>query len=359
MENIGKLISGISLLAIGIFISYEAYVYMLKDIILVTGALIALVGVIVIISYVVDSSINKSNNRFQEYIKSSNFFNNSGVSKNDKPLKIRTEFDNYEEEYYDEDVLDDVYYNNNIEVEDTPNFGKTLEFSPNYDKPVKITRTPKKREKSLFGDDNYTFDTPQDKTDSIKKALSEETEPTSNLRPKIKEHRDIRIDVNDPEALPIPKGLNSYIIDDNQIITSQDAFDKLGSDIKKEVMLEIPSLNELSDRFLSHIPSIYSRVIIEDFDVSNISYMLLVASLLNQGVHIKTMDKVNTINLITDDSTALILSKGRKYSDVEYGAIYSDRNVLSEIRETFDKTWEIAKDLDENILLQYANQEGI
>ncbi len=39
--------------------------------------------------------------------------------------------------------------------------------------------------------------------------------------------------------------------------------------------------------FLSHVPTIYSRVIINDFDVSDMSYIILVSSLLKQGVQIK------------------------------------------------------------------------
>lgn len=376
MGNIGKLVSGIVLLIIGIFISYEAYINTLKDIILVVGIVIAIVGIITIISYVVDSSVSKSNDRFKEYIKkldkSSNSAFNSQHEINDRPLKIRREFDNYDAEYYGDDYQEtsEDYYSeesysqdnaNNVlevrDVEETSEFGNNLNFTPNYEKPIKITRAPKKRERSIFDNGVYSLDNTYDKSESIKRALNDETELNNDLRPQTTGARDIKIDVNNPESLPIPKLLNSYIVANNQIITSKDAFDQLGTDIKKEVMLEIPSLNDLSDRFLSHIPSIYSRVIIEDFDVSNISYMILVASLLKQGVHIKTMPKVNTINLITDDSQAMILSKGRGNNDVEYGAIYDDRNALSEIRATFEKTWEMAKDLDENILLKYMGQE--
>lgn len=361
--SIGKLVSGIILLIVGVLIAYEAYVYTLKDLILVVGVLIALVGIIIIISYVVDSSVSKSNDRFKEYVSkldnSSNFFN-SEPKKDDKPLKIRTEFDNYEEEYYG-DSYDESYFQNNEDVEEVNEFGESLDFAPYYKKPVKITRPPKKREKSLFAEDISNLETSSDKSNLIEQALNDvdavEDVPVHNTSNK--EQRNIKIDINDPESLPIPKSLNSYIVGTNQIVTSTDAFEQLGSDIKKEVMLEIPSLNDLSDRFLSYIPSIYSRVIIEEFDVSNISYMILIASLLKQGVHIKTIPKVNTINLITDDSQAMILSKGRKPDDIEYGAIYDDRNVLSEIRSTFERTWEIAEDLDENILLKYMGHEGV
>ena len=59
------------------------------------------------------------------------------------------------------------------------------------------------------------------------------------------------------------------------------------------------------------------------------------------------------LNLITDDSHAMIISEGK--DAVEYGAIYNDRNSISNIRADFEKTWNIASNLDENILMGAAN----
>ena len=165
--------------------------------------------------------------------------------------------------------------------------------------------------------------------------------------------RDIKIDVNHPESLPVPKSLNSYVLSDSGVLTSQEAFDNLAVNVNKEIMLEIPSLNDLSDRFLSHVPTIYSRVIINAIDVSDMSYMFLISSLLKQGVHIRTVPKVHTINLITDDSYAMIISEGK--DEMEYGAIYNDRISISNIRADFEKTWNIASSLDDNILLDNMN----
>ena len=79
------------------------------------------------------------------------------------------------------------------------------------------------------------------------------------------------------------------------------------------------------------------------------SYIFLKSSLLKQGVHIKTLPKVHTVNLITDDSHEMIISEGQ--NDVEYGAVYDDRSSISNIRADFEKTWNIASNLDENILM--------
>ena len=164
--------------------------------------------------------------------------------------------------------------------------------------------------------------------------------------------RDIKIDVNNPESLPVPKSLNSYILSDDGVLTSREAFESLAVNVNKEIMLEIPSLKDLSDRFLSHVPTIYSRVIINEFDVSDMSYMFLISSLLKQGVHIKTVPRVHAINLITDDSYAMIISEGK--DDMEYGAIYNDRNSISNIRADFEKTWNIASNLDDAVLMASA-----
>lgn len=45
----------------------------------------------------------------------------------------------------------------------------------------------------------------------------------------------------------------------------------------------------------------------------------------------------------------MIISEGR--NNMEYGAIYDDRNSISNIRADFEKTWSIASNLDEAVLL--------
>ena len=36
---------------------------------------------------------------------------------------------------------------------------------------------------------------------------------------------------------------------------------------------------------------------------------------------------------------------------MEYGAIYDDRNSISDIRSDFEKTWDIASSLDESVVM--------
>jgi hypothetical protein len=407
MGNTIKLVSGFVLFVIGILIAYETSVYNLLDILLIVGLIISIVGIILIISYFVDYNADRTTNMLKDFLTSEEFdspsFNRS--SNNDSTFNIkkpslninkpsfnkrerksqprslspRTEFNGYDDSGYDDLVLDDesgeydtsqfvrddyddyddVYSKTVLNVvpqqETDVDFDRQLDFTPRYSKPIKVTRAPKKRESDYFDSEIPQFSEENNKSDDIIRELAEEpiipehAEPEPAVVPEVTEPRDIKIDLNNPESLPVPSLLKSYVISDKGVVTSQEAFDELAINVNKEIMLEIPSLNDLSDRFLSHVPTIYSRVIIDEFDISDMSYMFLVSSLLKQGVHIKTVPKVHTVNLITDDSHAMIISEGE--NDFEYGAIYDDRSSISNIRANFEKTWNIASNLDENIIV--------
>ena len=384
-ENVGntlKLVSGFILFVIGVLIAYETAVYNLVDILFIVGFIITIVGIILIVSYFVDSNADRTTNAIKDFI-TSNEFNSSSLNRFEKksdnlkqPLHVRREFNEYDDSDYGELVLEDYegsssegHYGGSLEnnpkavlnvvraeERDDAALDRPLHFTPRYDKPLKVTRAPKRREEDYFTSDVPEFIVETDKSDEIKKALSQESpaeeivvEHQEPAAPEFNQPRDIKIDINDPESLPVPKSLQSYVIYDEGMVSSQDAFDKLAVNVNKEIMLEIPSLNDLSDRFLSHVPTIYSRVIIDEFDVSDMSYMFLISSLLKQGVHIRTVPKVHTVNLITDDSHAMIISDGP--NGVEYGAIYDDRKSISDIRSDFEKTWDIASVLDESIVM--------
>ena len=386
MGNTIKLVSGFILFVIGILIAYETSVYNLLDILLIVGLIISIVGLILIVSYFVEYNADRTTNMIKDFISSNNInapnFNKlERKSKDDKPrLRVQNQFNEYDDSDYNDLVLDDDYHEFDTsqyireDYEDNPkavftvvpqeeenvNFDKQLNFTPHYGKPLKVTRAPKRRQSDYFVEEIPRFQDENDKSDEIIKVLSEEPEvpivPEHNVvdtqtqvPPEVAENRDIKIDINNPESLPVPKSLKSYVITDTGLLSSQEAFDQLAVNVNKEIMLEIPSLNDLSDRFLSHVPTIYSRVIIDEFDVSDMSYMFLVSSLLKQGVHIKTVPKVHTVNLITDDSHAMIISDGP--DGMEYGAIYDDRNSISDIRSDFEKTWDIASSLDESVVM--------
>ena len=389
-ENVGntiKLVSGIILLVIGALIAYETMAYNLIDILLIVGLIIAIVGFILLVSYFVESNAERTTNKIKEFIESregngpsfGTFDRKSNKNSSNGPLKVRKEFNDYEDSEFKELEVDDIpssdgsYFNDDYEYDKSKavlnvapqkevevDFDKELDFTPHYGKPLKVTRAPKRRTEDYFAEEVPEFVVEStDKSNEIQRALAEDApalEPVRDIPAEVAPEmpaREIKIDVNNPESLPVPKSLNSYVISDQGVLTSSEAFENLAVHVNKEIMLEIPSLNDLSDRFLSHVPTIYSRVIINEFDVSDMSYMFLISSLLKQGVHIKTVPKVHSINLITDDSYAMIISEGK--DDMEYGAIYNDRNSISNIRADFEKTWNIASNLDENILMSAAN----
>ncbi|WP_458454343.1 hypothetical protein [Methanobrevibacter sp.] len=382
MGNTIKLVSGFILFVIGVLLAYETSVYNLIDILILVGIIIAIVGIILMVSYFVESNATRTTDMIKEFIESreANPSSFKGLERksnqNEGPLKVRRDYNEYDEQNYDELVLDDYQDLSTSEylgssLEDNPkavlnvvpqeesevNFDKQLDFTPHYGKPLKVTRSPKRRSLETVSEEIPEFIVePVSKNDEIQRALSQEepsVEPVLDTQSQVAA-RDIKIDINHPESLPVPKSLNSYVLSDNGVLTSQEAFENLAINVHKEIMLEIPSLNDLSDRFLSHVPTIYSRVIINEFDVSDMSYMFLISSLLKQGVHIKTVPKVHTINLITDDSYAMIISEGK--DNMEYGAIYNDRMSISNIRSDFEKTWNIASNLDDSILM--ANMNG-
>ena len=383
MGNTIKLVSGFILFVIGILIAYETSAYNLTGILLIVGLIISIVGIILMVSYFVEYNADRTTNMIKDFLNSNEGSGNTFSRFERKPenngasLRPQNDLNEYYDDDYRDLVLDDFeeYENDPFfrdDFEDNSktvlnvvpqeerdlNFDRQLDFTPRYEKPLKVTRAPKRRKDDYFTDEVPPFVVENDKSDEIIRVLAQEEpavvkEPPVEVKPpvvsEVTEPRDIKIDINNPESLPIPKLLKSYVISDKGLVTSQEAFDQLAINVNKEIMLEIPSLNDLSDRFLSHVPTIYSRVIIDEFDLSDMSYMFLISSLIKQGVHIKTVPKVHTVNLITDDSHAMIISEGQ--NDFEYGAIYDDRNSISNIRADFEKTWNIASNLDESVIL--------
>ena len=351
------------------------------DILIIVGSIISIIGVILIVSYFVDSNADRTTNILKEFLESNEINSPSfkGFERNENtsngPLRVRRDINDYGDREYEDLLRDDYpdlgadeYYDESYE--DNPkavlnvvrreesdfDFDKQLTFTPNYGKPLKVTRSPKKRQTEYIVEEIPPFVVENDKSDDIQRALLDDSNVIEEIIPVqneiIPENRDIKIDINNPESLPVPKSLRSYVVCGGNLITSQEAFDQLANGVNKEIMLEIPSLTELSDKFLSQVPTIYSRVIIDEFDVSDMSYMFLISSLLKQGVHIRTVPKVHTVNLITDDSYAMIISEGD--NDLEYGAVYNDRISISNIRANFERTWNIASNLDDNLLMSVA-----
>ncbi len=158
----------------------------------------------------------------------------------------------------------------------------------------------------------------------------------------------IQIDPNDPESLPIPKLLNSYVICDRGILTSQEAFEEVAKHSKEELLLQVQSINDLTDSFLSSLTNVKSRVIIQNEGLDDSNYKDLISSLMDKGVEIRTLSSIDSFNLISDDSYALLISNAVDEDSVEYGAVYNDEDSINNIKSLFESSWQLAKGMELN-----------
>ncbi|MCL2687159.1 MAG: hypothetical protein FWE58_01315 [Methanobrevibacter sp.] len=143
----------------------------------------------------------------------------------------------------------------------------------------------------------------------------------------------------------LSKFSESYIISSRDAMTSQEAFDNIANNAKKEICIEISSIKDIPTKFLSKLSSLNVKMIIEEFDVKDMAYVLLISSLLEQGIKIKTMESINNMNLIADDSNALIMTEKYFNEDYNIGAIFSDSKSISNIKVIFESVWEMASDI--------------
>ena len=283
--------------------------------------------------------------------------------------------DGYREEHgivygdYEEDTIEDLTADANGGVDDlgyiTPDLAIDVENLP---RPTSIASTNPIASKR---DANVNLSRPHKKSNigapKPKAKVEEIPRPVPKVRaPNVAEefavapvsgiagsHEDtITIDPNNPESIPIPKLLNSYVICEKGILTSQEAFEEVASHSKEEILLEAPTIKDMGDRFLSSLSKIKSRVIIEEFDLEDISYVLLLSSLIKKGVEIKTLASVDSFNLIGDTSHALLISNSLDQEDFEYGAVYDDEGSVKNIKVLFESSWNLANDLDINALVE-------
>lgn len=175
--------------------------------------------------------------------------------------------------------------------------------------------------------------------------LETSTPKETPIIPLVTQESPIQIDPNNPESLPIPKLLNSFVICEKGILTSKDAFEEVATHAKSEILLEASDIRDMGDVFLSALSKVNSRVIIQDFDTDDLPYVLLISSLLKSGIQIKTAPVIDAFNLIGDYSHALIISNDVE-ENVEYGAVFDDEEDVKAIKELFETSWNLAKDLD-------------
>lgn len=411
MANIVKIFGGLVLVAAGIIIIYESYVFHLIDIFTIFGIILFIIGTyLLILSFFERGNVSKlkdfqknlnneskgltldgnlknknniksKNNSLNKNIKKTGLSDSLGNSLTNNKLgsidtnKIKDKVKNTSKRKNSKSVLKPINPKSNEN-------NKKLRFTPNYEKPMKVTRRPQKKNKKVLMNDKNNHIQPDNenlntdgmkKSDAIVKALASDDfiRPVHNessytnlddninndninkIKDNINEIED-NFNINDNDINKIPfeddknssKFLRSYVICSKGTMNSKDAFEELAKHAKKEISLKIDSINDIDDdKFLSKLSSLDVRIIIKEFDIKNMSHVLLITSLLEQGVEIKTLPSIDTINLVADESNALIIYNNDSKNDLDVGAVYNDLKSISNIKSMFDKSWKIADDL--------------
>ena len=411
MANIVKIFGGLVLVAAGIIIIYESYVFHLIDIFTIFGIILFIIGTyLLILSFFERGNVSKlkdfqknlnneskglkldGNLKNKNNIKSKNNSLNKNIKKTGLSDSLGNSLTNNKLGSIDTNKIKDKVKNTSkrknpksvlkpINPKSNEN-NKKLRFTPNYEKPMKVTRRPQKKNKKVLMNDKNNHIQPDNenlntdgmkKSDAIVKALASDDfiRPVHNessytnlddninndninkIKDNINEIED-NFNINDNDINKIPfeddknssKFLRSYVICSKGTMNSKDAFEELAKHAKKEISLKIDSINDIDDdKFLSKLSSLDVRIIIKEFDIKNMSHVLLITSLLEQGVEIKTLPSIDTINLVADESNALIIYNNDSKNDLDVGAVYNDLKSISNIKSMFDKSWKIADDL--------------
>lgn len=307
------------------------------------------------------------------------------------PEHLTNKVDNF---YEDTNDASDVMSKAVLKVKPTKSnyTSKTYQFTPNYERPVKVTRRPAKKQSTGFdvskipesekaheideelvktndeamiynqnssnynvpnsdefievqhdlndNDEDYGVYNDFDLDDSeiygepfeLDNTVNDiESKPVSLSKPNKTNDDEIKIDPNNPESLPIPKLLKSYVISPEGRISTQEASEKLSAMAVNNILLITKSLNDMSHKFLDNLSNVYTRIIVEDFDSSDLSTALVISSLIGKNVEIRTMPVLDAINLVIDDSYALIVSDDETNKEFQYGAVYSDKKSISDM----------------------------
>lgn len=404
MANIVKIFGGLVLVAAGIIIIYESYVFHLIDIFTIFGIILFIIGTyLLILSFFERGNVSKlkdfqknlnneskgltldGNLKNKNNIKSKNNSLNKNIKKTGLSDSLGNSLTNNKLGSIDTNKIKDKVKNTSkrknpksvlkpINPKSNEN-NKKLRFTPNYEKPMKVTRRPQKKNKKVLMNDKNNHIQPDNEnlnTDGMKKsdAIVKALESDDFIRPVHNESSYTNLDdninndnineiednfnINDNDINKIPfeddknssKFLRSYVICSKGTMNSKDAFEELAKHAKKEISLKIDSINDIDDdKFLSKLSSLDVRIIIKEFDIKNMSHVLLITSLLEQGVEIKTLPSIDTINLVADESNALIIYNNDSKNDLDVGAVYNDLKSISNIKSMFDKSWKIADDL--------------
>jgi hypothetical protein len=136
-----------------------------------------------------------------------------------------------------------------------------------------------------------------------------------------------------------------HIFCEDKSLKFSETLERLSKKAKKEIFIEIPSLKSLSNEVLLILNYLGARIIIEKFDVKDISYSFIISSLLeNKNISIKIIDSVDSIIVVVDNDYALVLSE-LVSSGIGVGAVFTEEKEVNSIKDTFELLWEISKEL--------------
>ena len=416
MKSVEKLFLGILLAALGVFIIYQSFYYHLIEIFMIFGVILLIIGLYFLVLVFLDNYKDtkpkgiKSNDSTPDY----KTFSNATFNKNSKITKKGGK-----------KIADKV---KKVPNSKTPNellkkpaskaktTDKNLNFTPNYERPVKVSRKPLKKSdlidvsnapdiskipkvnkskeifEALASDD---FIVPEhnieDSDDFIKSENNVENDKTLNTESQKSEKPNFnltdssnnseiyneldKVAVNSEEdsvalsskedsvAINSEKDnvaensentvlfddLKSCVLTPDGVTSSKQAFEQMVNNAKDEILLETSSIKDIVKDFSSVFSGLNVKIIIQELDIKDMSIMFFVNSLLKQGVHIRVLPFINTTNLIVDEKNALIVSKNEVENEVEVGAVYNKIKDVLEVKDTFEKSWELATDFDLDI----------
>ncbi|MDR0911252.1 MAG: hypothetical protein LBM96_01455 [Methanobrevibacter sp.] len=238
---------------------------------------------------------------------------------------------------------------------------KELPLQPHYNRPVPIIRRPSKRKTSLPEVDKSqvhkklkTLQTNNNNiSDGLNKNVVNDTESKNeNILKKLQSNENKESIGNLTEFTPEKLDFNaeeSFVFCENKVLSSFEAFDYIAGHANNELLIETNSLKYMSEKFLSFLSSLDVKILVQSFDFKDMSYIILLSSLIEQGAEIRILSVVNTTNIIADNNYALIISKNKTIGDLDVGALYMDNKSISNIKKSFKKSWESAKVLEINL----------
>ncbi|MDR3063429.1 MAG: hypothetical protein LBU40_04735 [Methanobrevibacter sp.] len=411
MASLGKSFAcGILLIIMGIIIIVQTIIFHFKDIFMFVGIIVLILGAFLIFSGVHAKSklkVPKLNTKYNNHSQGFDFGNNNQNKSSDIDLRKKISpilskngknNQNFNNGNFNKrrkksnkaklnksngsKVVSDIF---SPPPEENYLNDKELVIKPTYNKPHPISRRPKKRSVPLTSVDlednnipnnlnnnsnnnlnNNLNNNPSNNPDNGSNSrlntssqnASKDNEILTRLQSEDANNGNVSSSVpgasnynknNKENRMDNENENDSYVLCENKFLTTFKAFEHIAKRANKELSIETINLKSVSEEFLSTLLSLDVKILLKNFDFKDLSYVLLLSSLIEQGAEVRVSDFVNTTNIIADDNYALIISSNEINDDIEVGALYTDKNLVENIKNSFVSTWAIAKVLEINL----------